>query len=171
MRKIVRLTCAVLVTAIAVFAAAAGPANALMRSEPCYDCYDTSGGGGSTSSTSGSSSNTYQVYETSLEATDLEDNAWYWWDDTDETSVNYNSSRVFSGSVKLNQPVTLSDSHFTGSALRVDLYEWDGGKARHLGTQYLSTTPELLGDEQTLQFGRSNSDGFEYLFRAKVKSV
>lgn len=113
---------------------------------------------------------TYNVTGVTLEARDLEDNSWFWWDDTDEISVNYAGTRVFGvGSVKQNQPVAIGDRTFSGSSLRVDLYEWDGGSAKHLGTQYISTS--LLGEERTLQFGTSNTTGFEYLLRYTVRAA
>ncbi|MDQ4068825.1 MAG: hypothetical protein M3203_05040 [Actinomycetota bacterium] len=103
-----------------------------------------------------------------LEARDLEDNSWYWWDDTDEISVNFNDSKVFYSPMKLNQPKTVVVDRQFIDTLRVTVLEWDGSNAKNLGEQHLSTAH--LGVEQRAQFGISNTNGYEYILKYTIKA-
>jgi hypothetical protein len=112
---------------------------------------------------------TYKVTAT-LEARDLEDNFWGWWDDKDEISVNFNGVKVFGATqMKLNQPQPIATGRQFADFLRITVYEWDGGSARNLGEQYVSTSS--LGTEQHLQFGVSNSNGYEYILKYTISAA
>lgn len=104
-----------------------------------------------------------------IEATDLEDNSWYWWDDTDEISVNYDSNRYLFSTVKVNQPAYPPNFTFSGS-VRVELREWDedlNGSNKYLGEINVYEADSGRGS-LTQFFGRSNTNGYEYLFRYTV---
>ena len=104
-----------------------------------------------------------------IEATDLEDNSWYWWDDTDEISVDYKSNRYLFTTIKLNQQAYPPNITFSES-MTVELREWDedlSGSNKYLG--YVSVSASEYGQGTRTQFfGRSNTNGYEYVFRYTV---
>ena len=105
-----------------------------------------------------------------IEATDLEDNSWYWWDDTDEISVNYNSNRYLFTTIKQNQFAYPPNFTFTGS-MSVELREWDedlSGGNKYLGAISVSESENGLG-RRSQAFGRSNTNGYEYWFHYRVE--
>lgn len=105
-----------------------------------------------------------------IEARDLEDNSWYWWDDTDEISINYNSNRYLYTTIKQNQTAYPPNFTFSGS-MSVELREWDedlNGSAKHLGTISISESENNLGS-RSKYFGVSNTNGYEYRFSYRVE--
>lgn len=104
-----------------------------------------------------------------IEATDLEDNSWYWWDDTDEISVDYDSKQYLFTSIKQNGKAYPPNITFSGS-MSVELREWDedlNGGNKYLG--YVSVSESEHGQGTRTQFfGRSNTNGYEYVFRYTV---
>lgn len=105
-----------------------------------------------------------------LEAIDLEDNSWYWWDDTDEISVNYNSIRYLFTSIKQNQFAYPPSHNFSGS-MTVSMNEWDEDLSsgnKYLGAITVSESEGGLG-QRSQAIGRSSTNGYEYRLYYRVE--
>ena len=99
-------------------------------------------------------SGVYHLTDVKLLATDLEDE---WWDTADEVSVLYDYTKVaWLSPMRAWAPRDLPSKSLDRD-LTVDLVEWDGYNARHLGSQTIDV--DLLGPQQSKRFSQR---GYNY---------
>jgi hypothetical protein len=115
-------------------------------------------------------SNNYKLVPIRLTAFDIEDGGWF--DNRDEPHL-YIHDLDWAGVMHQGQTVLGADLptvHYTGSEIRVELWERDAGwlDNNFLGGESVGSLSQPLGNERVAEF---TGPGWRYVFRYKIETA
>lgn len=114
--------------------------------------------------------NSYKLVPIRLTAFDIEDGGWF--DHHDEPHL-YISDQDWAGVMHQGQTVlgaNLPTVHYTGSEIRLELWERDGGWLDHnfLGGESVGSLSQPVGNERVAEF---TGPSWRYVFRYKIENA